>query len=32
MTARAACDYIAGMTDGFAQAEYKRVFGREFPL
>ena len=31
-TARAVCDDIAGMTDGFAQSEYARVFGREFPL
>jgi len=31
-TARAVCDYIAGMTDGFAQSEYARVFGREFRL
>ena len=31
-TARAVCDYIAGMTDGFAQQEYKRVFHMEFPL
>jgi dGTPase len=31
-TARVACDYIAGMTDGFAQGEYRRIFHVEFPL
>lgn len=30
--ARAVCDYIAGMTDGYAQAEYKRIFHMDFPL
>jgi dGTPase len=31
-TARAVCDYIAGMTDAYAQAEYKRMFHMEFRL
>ena len=31
-TARAVCDYIAGMTDRFALQEYKRIFHMEFPL
>jgi dGTPase len=31
-TARAVCDYIAGMTDRFALQEYRRIFGAEFPL
>ena len=31
-TARAVCDYIAGMTDRFALQEYKRIFLVEFPL
>jgi dGTPase len=31
-TARAVCDYIAGMTDRFALQEYKRLFRVEFPL
>jgi dGTPase len=30
--ARVVCDYIAGMTDGYAQGEYRRVFHMEFPL
>jgi len=30
--ARAVCDYIAGMTDAYAQAEYKRIFHMEFHL
>ncbi len=30
--ARAVCDYIAGMTDAYAQAEYKRIFHMEFRL
>ena len=29
---RVVCDYIAGMTDGFAQGEYRRIFHMEFPL
>ncbi len=29
---RAVCDYIAGMTDAFALAEYKRIFAVEFRL
>ncbi len=29
---RAVCDYIAGMTDAYAQAEYKRIFHMEFRL
>ena len=32
MTARVVCDYIAGMTDGFALQEYRRIFHMEFPL
>src|SRR6185437_7866380 len=32
MTARAVCDYIAGMTDPFALQEYRRIFHMEFPL
>jgi dGTPase len=31
-TARAVCDYIAGMTDRFALQEYRRLFHAEFPL
>lgn len=31
-TARAVCDYIAGMTDRFAAQEYRRIFHMEFPL
>jgi dGTPase len=31
-TARAVCDYIAGMTDRFAALEYRRIFHMEFPL
>jgi dGTPase len=31
-TARAVCDYIAGMTDPFALQEYKRIFHMEFRL
>jgi dGTPase len=31
-TARAVCDYIAGMTDAYAQAEYRRIFHMEFRL
>jgi len=31
-SARLVCDYIAGMTDGFAQGEYRRIFHVEFPL
>ena len=31
-TARAVCDYIAGMTDPFAAQEYRRIFHMEFPL
>jgi dGTPase len=30
--ARAVCDYIAGMTDGFAQQEYQRIFGTDYRL
>jgi len=30
--ARAVCDYIAGMTDGYAQAEYRRIFHMDFRL
>jgi dGTPase len=29
---RAVCDYIAGMTDAYAQAEYQRIFHMEFCL
>jgi dGTPase len=29
--ARAVCDYIAGMTDGYAQQEYARIYGAESP-
>jgi len=29
---RAVCDYIAGMTDAYAQAEYERIFEVEFRL
>jgi dGTPase len=29
---RAVCDYIAGMTDAYAQAEYKRIFHMDFRL
>ena len=29
---RAVCDYIAGMTDAYALAEYKRIFDVEFHL
>jgi len=29
---RAVCDYIAGMTDAYAQAEYQRIFHMEFNL
>jgi len=32
MTARAVCDYIAGMTDRFALQEYRRIFHMEFTL
>ena len=32
VTARAVCDYIAGMTDRFAAQEYRRIFHVEFPL
>jgi dGTPase len=32
ITARVVCDYIAGMTDGFALQEYRRLFHMEFPL
>jgi dGTPase len=32
VTARAVCDYIAGMTDRFALQEYRRIFHMEFPL
>jgi dGTPase len=32
VTARAVCDYIAGMTDPFALQEYRRIFHMEFPL
>jgi dGTPase len=31
-TARAVCDFIAGMTDRFALQEYRRVFHVEYPL
>ena len=31
-TARATCDYMAGMTDRFALQEYRRIFHMEFPL
>jgi dGTPase len=31
-SARAVCDYIAGMTDRFALLEYRRIFGSESPL
>jgi len=31
-TARATCDYIAGMTDRFALQEYRRIFHMDFPL
>jgi dGTPase len=31
-TARAVCDYVAGMTDRFLLQEYQRIFQREFPL
>ncbi len=31
-TARAVCDYMAGMTDRFALQEYSRIFRTEFPL
>ena len=31
-TARAVCDYIAGMTDRYALQEYRRIFHVEFPL
>lgn len=31
-TARAVCDYVAGMTDRFAIQEYRRLFGQPFPL
>ena len=31
-TARAVCDYIAGMTDRYLLHEYQRIFHREFPL
>ena len=32
ITARVVCDYIAGMTDGFALQEYRRIFHMEFAL
>ena len=32
VTARAVCDYVAGMTDPFALQEYRRVFHMEFAL
>ena len=32
VTARAVCDYIAGMTDRFALQEYRRIFHMEFAL
>jgi dGTPase len=32
VTARAVCDYVAGMTDRFAAQEYRRIFHMEFPL
>jgi dGTPase len=31
-TARAVCDYIAGMTDSYALQEHKRIFHIEIPL
>lgn len=31
-TARAVCDYMAGMTDRFAAQEFRRIFHTEFPL
>ncbi len=31
-TARAVCDYVAGMTDRFALQEYRRIFHVDFPL
>jgi dGTPase len=31
-TARAVCDYIAGMTDRYALQEYRRIFHMEFRL
>lgn len=31
-TARAVCDYIAGMTDRFALQEYRRIFEVDYPL
>ncbi len=31
-TARAVCDYVAGMTDRFALQEYRRIFHMEFAL
>ena len=31
-TARAVCDYVAGMTDRFAIQEYNRIFREEFPV
>lgn len=31
-TARAVCDYVAGMTDRFAAQEFRRIFDTEFPL
>ena len=31
-TARAVCDYMAGMTDAYAQQEYRRIFHTEFRL
>ena len=31
-TARAVCDYIAGMTDRYLLQEYQRIFHRDFPL
>ena len=31
-TARAVCDYVAGMTDRFLLQEYHRIFLKEFPL
>jgi dGTPase len=30
--ARVVCDYIAGMTDGYALGEHQRIFHTEFPL
>jgi dGTPase len=32
VTARAVCDYIAGMTDRFVLQEHRRIFHMEFPL